>query len=920
MIGKAVAHYRATVRLGAGGMGEVYRATDSRLGREVALKVLRAELTQDADLLARFEREARVLAGLQHSNIAVIHGIEDADGVRALVMELVEGQSLDMRIRQGALPLEEALPLARQVAEALEYAHERSIIHRDLKPANVMVTPDGQAKILDFGLAKALGAEPGPGPGPSDTAQTMTVAQSAQTVKGMIMGTAAYMSPEQARGKAVDRRTDIWAFGCVLYEMLAGRRAFAGDTVTDTLATVLQGEPDWNGLPASTPAAVSQLVRRCLDKDTKRRLQAIGEARVMLEEMTQASATGRYLAPVETGPIVPDAARAARPRRWPLAAAAGAGLLAGALGVGLLGSRSTVTPVPTWLSLDLAPAEKLSERRPRFTAFALSPDGRTIAFTGVRSGKAALYLRSLARAEAVLVAGSDDAQNPFFSPDGRHVGFVVGTELKKVAAEGGPVTTLADLASGGADRDGSAGGDVYGASWAEGDRIVVGRFQEGLFEVSASGGVPRRLTKVGTIFAHRLPQVLPGGAVLFTRCRTQAGDSDVAVLTPKGEERVLVESAADGRYLPTGHLVFFREGVLEAAPFDLAGLRLTGTASPVLEDVMQAVGSGAAARNSGAAQLAWSGTGTLALARGGAQPLSHAHPVFIDRNGQTTALSLREGYYARPRISPDGGRLAVTHTSEGRRERTRIWVVDAVRGTMSPLPREGFSSPVWMPDGQRLIFRGLAPAGLYRARADGASEPELLLATSGNVQPGSIAPDGSVLAYASPSSDKGQDIWLLPLTGEPTARPWLQTSANETSPEISPDGRFIAYASDVSGRYEVYVQPFPGPEGARHQVSLAGGQAPRWSRDGRELFFVTDVRPRRLLAAEVNGTAGFSTGAPREALPAAVEPSSVASGYDVSPDGRFIVLRDEEAPDPGVLDLQVVLNGFALLTKGPAKN
>ena len=920
MIGKAVAHYKATVRLGAGGMGEVYRATDSRLGREVALKVLRAELTQDADLLARFEREARVLAGLQHSNIAVIHGIEDADGVRALVMELVEGQSLDQRIRQGALPLEEALPLARQVAEALEYAHERNIIHRDLKPANVMVTPDGQAKILDFGLAKALGAEPGLG-GPSDTAETMTVAQSAQTVKGMIMGTAAYMSPEQARGKAVDRRTDIWAFGCVLYEMLAGRRAFAGDTVTDTLATVLQGEPDWNGLPASTPPGVSQLVRRCLDKDTKRRLQAIGEARLMLEEMVQASATGRFVAALDTARIPPEAVRAAaRPRRWPLAAAAGAGLLAGALGVGLLGGRSTVTPAPTWLSLDLAPAEKLAERRPRFTAVALSPDGRTIAFTGVRSGKAALYLRSLDRAEAVPVAGSDDAQNPFFSPDGRHVGFVVGAELKKVAAEGGPVTSLADLGAGGPDRDGSAGGDVYGASWAEGDRIVVGRFQDGLFEVSGSGGAPRRLTKVGTAFAHRLPQVLPGGAILFTRARTQAGDADVAVLTPKGEERVLVESAADGRYLPTGHLAFFREGVLEAAPFDLAGLRLSGTASPVLEDVMQAVGSGAAARNSGAAQLAWSGTGTLVLARGGAQPLSHAHPVFIDRSGQTADLALREGYYARPRISPDGGRIALTHTSEGRRERTRIWVVDAVRGTMSPLPREGFSSPVWMPDGQRLIFRGLAPAGLYRARADGASEPELLLATSGNVQPGSIAPDGSVLAYANPSSDKGQDIWLLPLAGPPTARPWLQTSANETSPEISPDGRFIAYASDVSGRYEVYVQPFPGPEGARHQVSLAGGQAPRWSRDGRQLFFVTDVRPRRLLAAEVSADAGFSTSAPREALPSGVEPSSVASGYDVSPDGRFIVLRDEEAPDPGVLDLQVVLNGFALLSRGPSKN
>jgi Tol biopolymer transport system component len=333
---------------------------------------------------------------------------------------------------------------------------------------------------------------------------------------------------------------------------------------------------------------------------------------------------------------------------------------------------------------------------------------------------------------------------------------------------------------------------------------------------------------------------------------------------------------------------------------------------------MQAVGSGAPARNSGAAQFAWSTTGTLALARGGAQPLSHARPIVVDRTGHTTELSLREGYYARPRISPDGGRIAVTHTSEGRRDRTRIWVVEVARGTMSPLPREGFSGPVWTPDGQRLVFRGLTPPGLYRARADGASEPELLVAAGATVQAGSIAPDGSVLAYVDRASETGSDIWLVPLTGEPKARPWLQTSANENGPEISPDGRFIAYASDVSGRYEVYVQPFP--EGARHQVSLAGGQNPRWSRDGREIFFLTEARPRRLLAATVTTSPAFSTAPPAEVLPAGVEPTTGAGGYDVSSDGRFLMLRDEDAPDPGVADLQVVLNGFALLTKVPAKN
>jgi Tol biopolymer transport system component len=734
-------------------------------------------------------------------------------------------------------------------------------------------------------------------------------------VKGMIMGTAAYMSPEQARGKTVDRRTDVWAFGCVLFEMLSGRRAFAGDTVTDTLATVLQGEPDWTLLPGTTPASLTQLVRRCLDKDSKRRLQAIGEARVLLDELAQNSATGRFMAPVETVRVAD--APGSRARVWPLAAAAGGGLLVGIvaalLGGGLV--RATPKTTPTWLGLGLAPAEKLSERRPRFTAVALAPDGRTIAFTGVQAGKTALYLRDFGKPEAVAVGGSEDAQNPFFSPDGRAVGFVVGGTVKKVSAEGGPVTTLADFSAPG--RDGAAGGDVYGACWA-GDRVVVGRYADGLFEVSASGGAPKRLTKVDGVFAHRLPHALPGGAILFTRTRTQAGESDVAVLTSNGEERVLVENAADGRHLPTGHLAFFREGVLQAAPFDLGGLKLAGTASPVLDDVMQAAGSGAAARNSGAAQFTWSDTGMLALARGGAQPLAHARPVLIDRSGQAIELHLREGYYQRPRVSPDGGRLAVTHTNEGRRDRTRIWVADVARGTMSPLPGQGFSGPVWTPDGQQLIFRGTAPAGLYRARADGASEPERLVAGAANVQAGGVAPDGSVLAYSDNATDTKNDIWLLPLTGEPKPRAFLKTSANETSPEISPDGRSIAYASDVSGRYEVYVQPFPGPAGARHQVSIAGGQSPRWSRDGRELFFVTAAAPRHLMSAAVTVAPAFATAAPREVLPSSVELAAGASGYDVAAGGRFILLRDEDAPDAGVDDLQIVLNGLTLFT-GPGK-
>jgi serine/threonine-protein kinase len=404
MIGKTIAHYRATVRLGAGGMGEVYRATDSRLGREVALKVLRNDIARDADSLARFEREARLLAGLQHSNIAVIHGFEETDGVRALVMELVEGSTLAERIAQGRIPLEEALPLARQVAEALEYAHERGIIHRDLKPANVKVTPDGVVKVLDFGLAKALTAERPPRE--ATDSPTLSVAS---TAMGVIMGTAAYMSPEQARGKAVDRRTDIWAFGCLLYEMLSGRRPFAGETVTDTLAIVLQAEPDWSALPATTPQALTQLLRRCLEKDVKRRLQAIGEARLVLEELTQVSASGRLVALDLQAAPPPAALRPGRPRAPLVAGAALGGLLLGGLLVGLLRPAPATAPL-TWLALDLAPAEQLADPRPRFSAFALSPDGRKIAFAGTHAGKAALYVRALDRPAATVLGNGGRGQ------------------------------------------------------------------------------------------------------------------------------------------------------------------------------------------------------------------------------------------------------------------------------------------------------------------------------------------------------------------------------------------------------------------------------------------------------------------------------------------------------------------------------
>jgi serine/threonine-protein kinase len=438
-----------------------------------------------------------------------------------------------------------------------------------------------------------------------------------------------------------------------------------------------------------------------------------------------------------------------------------------------------------------------------------------------------------------------------------------------------------------------------------------------LWQVSAAGGTPTPLTNVegrSDAFAHRLPQPLPGGkAILFTRSRSLNGDSDVAVLTAAGDERTLVESASDGRYVPTGHLVFARDGVLHAAPFDPKRLALTGPPVPVLEGVMHATGSGAVARNSGAVQCDFSAAGTLVFAAGGPYPLSQSRPVWLDRQGRTRPLDLPAGYYARPRLSPDGRRLAVTHTAEGRRDSMRIWVLDLSRGAFSPLPGVGFSSPVWSADGQRLIFRGLKPPGLFWARADGAAEPEPLLAGAEGVQTGSISPDGTTLAYVDRTPETGQDLWLLPLAGERKPRPWLKTSAAENHPEFSPDGRWMAYTASTSGRNEVYVQPFPGPEGSRYQVSLSGGQSPLWSRDGRELFFVTDARPRRLMVVDVRTTPAFSAGQPR-ALSAAdlVLPGGPAS-YDVSPDGRLLVLQEAETPESAVTELQVVLDGTGLL-------
>jgi serine/threonine-protein kinase len=605
------------------------------------------------------------------------------------------------------------------------------------------------------------------------------------------------------------------------------------------------------------------------------------------------------------------------------AVALAAGALAGALATWLV-RPSSPAPV-TWLSLGLQPAQQLVEARPRFWSFALSPDGRRVVFSGQSAGRTDLYVRALDRPEATLVPGTSGAESPFLSPDGRWVGFLAGNALKRVAVEGGPVTTIAELGSGEGGEYVAPGRDVYGAAWTSADRVVIGRFADGLWQVGAGGGALSRLTSIegrSDTFAHRLPHALPGGkGLLFTLCRNLACDSDVAVVTEDGSERVLVESASDARYVPSGHLVFAREGVLHAAPFDLSRLALSGPPVPILEDVMHAVGSGAPARNSTAAQLALSATGTLVFARGGAQPLPRSRPVWLAASGGEEPLALPEGYYSRPRFSPDGRHVAVAHTVEEKRQASRLWVLDLARQAFSPLPGEGFSAPLWSADGQRLIFRGLKPPGLFWARADGTGGPEPLLVPAPGAQTGSVSPDGGLLAYVDRGAATSLDIWLLPLAGERKPRPWLATSASENHPEFSPDGRWMAYASNVSGRYEVYVQAFPGPEGSRYQVSLSGGQAPSWSRDGRRLYFTTEQRPRRLMVAELRTTPAFEAGRPRALLAHDVTLAGGSTGYDVSPDGgRVLALREVEAAERGVGELQVVLNALDLFAPARPAN
>ncbi len=836
-------------------MGEVYRARDTKLGREVALKLLREFFARDKEKLARLEREAHLLASLNHPNIATLHGLEESEGLRFLVMELVPGETLAERLARGRLGLAESLSILRQIGEALEAAHDKGIIHRDLKPANVKVASDGKVKLLDFGLAKAIAEEKTP----TDLSQSPTLTREG-TEHGVIMGTASYMSPEQARGQALDRKTDIWSFGCVLYEVLTGRKAFPGETVSDIIASILARDPDWDALPERTPLKVRDLLRRCLRKEPHRRLRDIGDARIEIEDALAEPVT----ASVSAGPR--------RDIRLVVAALAAA-LFAGVAVWSLMRFARPELRVLSRFDLNLPPAEALTHLD--YPVMALSPDGRHLVYVGGRAGTQKLYLRAVDQTQSVAIPGTERATTVFFSPDGESIGYEAQGRLKKVQLSTGSVVTLCDVR------------EVWGASWGDDDTILFTQTTaSGLFRVSASGGAPSVVTTPDSNrgeISHRWADSLPGGkAAVFTIWTGSSETSRIGVLAlATGKYRVLIDGAYLARYSPTGHLVYARQGKLEAAPFDLETLEVTGPPTSLDVGVKTLVAFGTA-------HFSLSRNGSLAYVPASGPP--ERTLLWVDRNGWARPATEMRRAYEHPRLSPDGKRLAVKISDDSS---SHIWIYDLERDALTRLSGPGGSVPIWTPDGERVTFLSGGSEIVWQA-ADGSGAPEKLTSlASDNSEPNSWSMDGRHLAFGD-----GGDLWILSIEGDRQAHPFLQTPAFEAGGAFSPDGRWIAYDSNESGQREVYVQPFPGP-GGKWQVSTERGTQPVWARTGREIFFRSGDK---MMAVDVETEPSFRLSKPKMLFEGRYEGATRWFGYanyDVTPDGqRFFMIRNEEEPAP----------------------
>jgi serine/threonine protein kinase/Tol biopolymer transport system component len=872
--GTRLGPYEITSAIGAGGMGEVYRARDTRLNRDVAIKVLPTHLAGKPELRERFEREARTIASLNHPHICTLHDIGHQDGTDFLVMEHLEGETLAQRLLKGPLPLEQVLQYAIEIADALDKAHRKGITHRDLKPGNIMLTKSG-AKLLDFGLAK-LKQEASPAT-PLSALPTIT-AKDAITAEGTILGTLQYMAPEQVEGKEADARTDIFAFGVVVYEMATGKKAFEGNSQASVIARILDSDPPpISSLQPMTPLALDRVVKTCLAKDPDERWQTAGD---LCRQLKWIAEGGSQVSALSAAPGKGFRAFTKRP----LLLALGTLLLGAAVASLVTWNLKPTAPRPvSRFSIDLPPETQLGTGVGSL-GMAASPDGSRLAYVATQGGTQQLYLRAMDSLEARPIPDTEGASNPFFSPDGQWVGFFAGGKLKKVSISGGTAITLCDA------------GAALGASWGRQGTIVFGTIGP-LMQVSDAGGTPQALTHLEKgEAAHTWPEFLPDGkGVLFT---VGLGfPARVAVYSLEtGKRSDLIQGATAPHYLPSGYLVYAQAGgSLMAMPFEAERLRVTGAAVPVAQGVLIMAGTGAA-------QYSISDTGFLVFASGGAQVVQ-GRLVWVDRKGAEQPLTAPPHLYWFPRLSPDGQRVAVTIDGQ------QIWLYDLRRNTLTRWTFAGTNNRtgIWTPDGKRIAFLSNkdGPQNVFWQRADGSGGLERLTTSQYLQAPSSWSPDGQALAFLQVSSPPtGFDIWVLRM-GDHKAQPFLQTPFIETAPVFSPDGHWLAYVSNESGRSEIYVQPYPGP-GGKYQISTEGGAEPVWNRNGRELFY---RQGDKMMAVEVTTESSFSVTKPRMLFEGQYLPTpQTFPNYDVSTDGQRFLMVKPAGQAQAPMQINVVLN------------
>ncbi len=869
MIGRTLTHYEITALLGKGGMGEVYRATDTKLGREVAIKTLPAEFSEDKERLARFEREAKLLASLNHPNIGAIYGLEEEDGIRFLVLELVEGETLAEFLEAGSLPVEFSLMIGRQVADALEAAHTKGVVHRDLKPANIKVTPEGNVKVLDFGLAKAYAVD--------QTSDSLATSFPARTEKGIILGTPAYMSPEQARGQRVDKRSDIWALGCLLFEMLSGHRTFDGNTLADAIAEIIVAEPKWDYLPRNLHPRLRLLLERCLDKDPNDRYHDVADVRVDIQKAL-AQPNSLLQAPADTTenqtrpqPVLP----------WTVAAIA----VVVAIALGFENARTSGDS--DTLSRYVA---VLANGLDTTSAIALSPDSRQLAY----ASDGQLYLRTMDQSEPVPIPGTEQARDPFFSPDGEWLAFFTPTQLKKVPTSGGMPLVLAEVSSG------------VGGTWDSEDRIYFGlQGPSDLFQVSAAGGDQERFATLGDQEDLDYPEVLPGKRwVLYSAAPSEwYAPQIMAQSLATGERKVVIEDGYYPKYSQSGHLLYASGDRLFAVAFDPDQAEVEGAPAPVLESVVTS-------------DLGWpalfavADNGSLVFAPGS----GNRTMVWVDRDGKEEhALAADPRPYGDPRLSPDGGRIALTIADS---ENWDVWAWDLGAETLSRLTFDAATDavPLWTPDGSRIVFFSDREGGrdVFWKAGDGTGPAERLVSIPGRrLIPWSWSRDGKTLLLSELYRLTGQDIGALSMEGDRPWKPILDEQFVEATPEISPNGQWMAYLSNGSGQMEVYVRPFPDVDARRWQVSSGGADDPVWSPDGRELFYRNGEAI--MSVAVLDDGPIFSAGGPELLFETeGMYFSSQGRQFDISPEGeRFLMIKEGLPTEGGTKgQINIILNWF----------